>query len=40
MVVLTVIVSSNFSDFGFKFKAWFTSQFTTYHFSFTEKNDC
>ena len=33
MIILTGLLSSNFSYFGFKFKTGFTSQFTTYHFT-------
>ena len=40
MTIVTVTLSSNFSAFGFKFKAAFTSQFTTYHLPLAEESDC
>ena len=40
MVVLTVILSSNFSVFGFKFTTGLTSKFTTYLLPLAEENDC
>ena len=40
ITVTCAILSSNFSDFGFKFNTGFTSQFTTYHLPLAEENDC
>ena len=39
MIILTFILSSNFSQFGFKFKTGLTSQFTTYHLPLADGND-
>ena len=39
MIILTVILSLNFSAFGFKFKTGLTSQFTTYHLKLVEENE-
>ena len=39
MIILTVILSSSFSAFGFEFKRRLTSQFSTSHLPLAEEND-